>query len=103
MMTEFPFRFQINHICLLFFHTVFIALVHVNCVKISSENDARKVNIEVNKHYAGMKTISVASIDYFGLILSRVLTKKSNSCVKYKIWCISNPNINVSFFKDFYG
>ena len=63
-------RIQVNLFC----NTVFAVLVHVNCVNCCSENDTWKVNIELNKHYVGIRTSSGASIIFFGTALSRVLT-----------------------------
>ena len=65
-------RIQNNQICYIC-NFVFAMSVHVNCVKLSSESDTWKVNIELKKQHVGKRTSSAASIGYFGETFARVL------------------------------
>ena len=51
----------------------FAVLIRVIFLKLSCKNKTWRVNIEANKHYFGIKTISAASTTYFGANLARVL------------------------------
>ena len=46
---------EINHICH-FCSNAFAVLVHVNCVKFSSENDTKNMKSELKKYYFGIQT-----------------------------------------------